>query len=377
MMEQMNPWWGGRGWEEVDFDLRRFSANRVKWIPNWINNISAEVFSLNFVFGPRQVGKTTGIKFWVKRLIDEGRDPKSIVYINCDLLASFRELRNVLERVTRYEFVILDEVTGLEYWWKALKGFVDMGVFERSVLVVSGSSSIKLWRFAESFAGRRGKGKDIVVLPLSFPEFAQVTGLEGMEAFSRYLDTGGFPRSVNSDPHFPADLLASLDREFARMGRSPQIGREIIYEVLRKTPSPLSYQCLAAPLGISHVTVREYLELMSGMFLLGLAYFKGERIDFKKEKKIFFRDPFLARTFSTISGIEVRKEAMYEWVVQEHLLRRFGEVYYWRNRYEIDCVAGNLKVEVKAGKPHRRYPSGVEVLELEDIPDFLLRLYRS
>ncbi|MEM2674642.1 MAG: hypothetical protein QXW77_03290, partial [Candidatus Hadarchaeales archaeon] len=88
-------------------------------------------------------------------------------------------------------------------------------------------------------------------------------------------------------------------------------------------------------------------------------------------------DPFLARTFSTISGIEVRKEAMYEWVVQEHLLRRFGEVYYWRNRYEIDCVAGNLKVEVKAGKPHRRYPSGVEVLELEDIPDFLLRLYRS
>ncbi len=67
---------------------------------------------------------------------------------------------------------------------------------------------------------------------------------------------------------------------------------------------------------------------------------------------------------------------LYEWVVQEHLLHQFGEVFYWRNKLEIDCVAGNLKVEIKAGKPHRRYPRGVKVLEKEDVPKFLCRLAR-
>jgi hypothetical protein len=34
-----------------------------------------------------------------------------------------------------------------------------------------------------------------------------------------------------------------------------------------------------------------------------------------------------------------------------------------------------LKVEVKAGKPHRKYPKNVIVLEEEDIPRFLVELY--
>ncbi len=65
-----------------------------------------------------------------------------------------------------------------------------------------------------------------------------------------------------------------------------------------------------------------------------------------------------------------------EWIVQEHLFRKFGEIYYYRNRYEIDCIAGDLKVEVKAGKPHRRYPKGVRVLGEEDLPWFLIELER-
>ena len=63
--------------------------------------------------------------------------------------------------------------------------------------------------------------------------------------------------------------------------------------------------------------------------------------------------------------------ALYEWVVQAHLLRRFGEVFYYRNSREIDALADGLRVEVKAGKPHRRYPRGVTVLDEENIHLFL------
>jgi len=62
-------------------------------------------------------------------------------------------------------------------------------------------------------------------------------------------------------------------------------------------------------------------------------------------------------------------------VVQEHLYRKFGEIYYYRNEYEIDCIANGLKIEVKAGKPHRRYPKDVIVLEEEEIPKFLIELF--
>ncbi|RLF87575.1 ATP-binding protein, partial [Thermococci archaeon] len=73
-------------------------------------------------------------------------------------------------------------------------------------------------------------------------------------------------------------------------------------------------------------------------------------------------------------GAELREEAIYEWIVQEHLYRRYGEIYYYKNSYEIDAIAGNMRVEVKAGKAHRRYPREVVVLEREDVPFFLLEL---
>jgi len=40
----------------------------------------------------------------------------------------------------------------------------------------------------------------------------------------------------------------------------------------------------------------------------------------------------------------------------------------------MDCIAGNLKVEVKAEKPHRLYPKEVIVLEEKDIPNFIIDL---
>ena len=82
----------------------------------------------------------------------------------------------------------------------------------------------------------------------------------------------------------------------------------------------------------------------------------------------------LLRLFSAWTGTRCLDSAVYEHVVQEHVYRKYGKVYYYRDAYEIDVVADNLKVEVKAGKPHRRYPRGVKVVDEEQIPFFLLEL---
>jgi predicted AAA+ superfamily ATPase len=49
---RQNPWW-----IEKDEDIRRWKEGRIKWIPHLIEEIGLKPFSLNFVFGPRQVGK--------------------------------------------------------------------------------------------------------------------------------------------------------------------------------------------------------------------------------------------------------------------------------------------------------------------------------
>lgn len=389
LVSRLNPWWKGDGWEDVDQDLRRYRDMNVRWVPSWIGDISIRPFSLNFIFGPRQIGKTTGVKLWIAGLLKSGFKPESVFYFNCDFLADMKDLMRVLEFYMRFRVekgvkrsvIVLDEVTSVEYWWKPIKGYIDLGLFENDVIVALGSASFRIRRFAESFPGRRGNGVDIAALPLSFGKFMEVHGLGGeyLEAeamFTRYTETGGFPRSINRDGRFLEDFVSSVVRDVAKAGRSIRTFLQVMRKIIEKAPSPVGYHTIAGDLGLSHNTVRDYIELMQDMFLLGVAYHMDPsgKVSLRREKKIFLRDPFIATAFASILGVELRRDLLYEWIVQEHMYRRFGEIYYFRNSYEVDCIAGDMKVEVKAGKPHRKYPRSVIVLDEDSLPEFLLKL---
>ena len=381
----MNPWWEGR----EDYHVRRWKEQKIHWWPNWLDKLSLEPFSLNFVLGPRQVGKTTGIKLLIRELLKEN-SPESILYINVEILPSYRELASLLREFEAMKemagiktgYVFLDEVTSLESWWRGVKPLIDAGLLENDVVTVTGSSSLRVKRDIELFPGRRGKGKTIEVMPLSFPEYVAIMGLRKPELqrekvlklFNDYLTTGGFPASINGLPM--DDLLGAYIGEFVRFGKSLEIAKETLSAVIRSAPSATSFRALAGMTsGYSYKVIQDYIELFTELYILGIAYLKqGNQVLYKREKKFFFRDPLLARLFAIWSGTELKEDALYEWIVQEHLYRRFGKVYYYRNSYEIDAISGELKVEVKAGKAHRRYPKSVKVLEKEDVPFFLLEL---
>lgn len=94
----------------------------------------------------------------------------------------------------------------------------------------------------------------------------------------------------------------------------------------------------------------------------------------RKERKLIIRDPLIARAMELWTRRKLSKDILYEWLVQEHLYRRFGEIYYFRNSYEVDAIADELKVEIKSGKIRGRYPKDVKVLTGKDIPNFLYEL---
>ena len=239
--------------------------------------------------------------------------------------------------------------------------------------------SLKLKKQAELFPGRIGKGKIIEVMPLSFSELINILNLKKIseikEAFKIYKKYGGFPASLNYRENFYSEWIKALESDILKIGLSLRTSYQIFSSLLNKLPSALSYQSIASDIGISYKTVAEYLENFENLFILKLAYWKeNKKISFKKEKKIFFRDPFILHAISFWTKEKFLDSVIYENIIQEHLFRKFKEIYYYRNNFEIDCIAGDLKIEIKAGKPHRKYPKNVIILDEEDIPEFILKL---
>ena len=388
----LNPWWENKEWEEKDKQLVEFEAMEIKWIPKWLNNVSIKPFSLNFLVGPRQVGKTTGIKLLIRELVRRNR--YGVFYLDVELLKDLEELREAIlfynrikeENKIKNSYIFLDEVTAIKEWWRIIKGFIDSGILSNDVITVSGSSSLRILKHKEAFPGRRGFGKDVEVLPLSFPEFLEVHGVdlnristfkkEIEDLFLAYQEVGGFPKSINK-MSFLKDLIRSIESEIEKVDKNTLTLKQIISTIYEMVPSAMSFNSIANKIGISHKTVESYLEDLEDLFVVKIVYHKDKRVNYRKEKKIFIRDPFLAKSLALWCNKELRKDFLSESIVQEHMFRKFDEIFYYRNTYEIDCVANNLRVEVKAGKPHRKYPKNVLILEEKDIPEFLIKLLHT
>ncbi len=261
MLEEYNPWWEYESWEKYDKHIRTWKSLEIRWIPSWLNEISLEPFSLNFVYGPRQVGKTTGIKLLIKRLIERGVDPRSLFYVNVEFFSDLKEFRDVLNSYLEWKekrgikscYIFLDEVTKLPGWDRILKAFIDLGKFDNDAITVTGSSSLYLTKKAESFPGRKGKGKKIEVLPLSFKEFLGVHGVKEdrfisdeklKRLFRDYLEWGGFPLSINKID-FKEDFIESFKEEIYSIGKSVKIAKGIISGILYIVPSSTSFSAIA------------------------------------------------------------------------------------------------------------------------------------
>jgi Predicted ATPase (AAA+ superfamily) len=104
MIDEYNPWWISKE-RMTEFEIyRKYEESEVKWVPDVIEKVSLSPYSLNFIFGPRQVGKSTVLKLLIKRLLEEEKiNPKSIFYFTCDKLADYKELDEVLEEYIKFK----------------------------------------------------------------------------------------------------------------------------------------------------------------------------------------------------------------------------------------------------------------------------------
>jgi len=250
------------------------------------------------LLGPRRVGKTVMLHQSIQRLIDNGTDPKAILYVSVDtpvysglplelLLRLFMETHKH-HRADRL-FVIYDEIQYHKDWQVHLKSLVDS--YPEIRFVASGSAAAALrMKSIESGAGRF---TDFLLPPLTFAEFRHFakrgalerftdTSPEAIAALNRdfvdYLNFGGFPEAVmdesirqSMDRYIASDIIDKvLLRDLPSLyGVSDTTELNRLFTILAyNTGSEVNLEGLSQASGVAKNTLRRYLEYLEAAFLI-------------------------------------------------------------------------------------------------------------
>ena len=364
---------------------------------------------MHFVIGPRQVGKTTMVKLLIR---DElGRwEPFSVFYFSCDEILDHRELGEIIdgylsmrrEKSIKRSLIVLDEVSFVNEWWRSIKSRIDNGSLRKDTVMVTGSASMDLLGYVDTFPGRRGTGMDHVMLPLSFSDYCRcvageeterrgIRRLEGSiringakektlkELWEEYLVCGGFPRPIIEKrsegriSHFTRrSFMEGMRGDWVKAGKKDQYMKQVIRYIIRARGTPVSWNSMSNQTSInSPNTTRSYVELLERTFVTKVLDLIGAdgRINYRKNRKIHIMDPFILRTLSEY----VREPVDEGWLLEStvaSLIGRKNEVNYFRNGTESDVVvndgSGQIGFEITRGIKSWRKPWHLKKAHLLD-----------
>ena len=288
------------------------------------------------LLGPRQCGKTTLAQSLEARHYFDLEEPRS--------LARLDEPRTALEGLT--DIVVIDEVQRKPDLFPLLRVLADRQPDTRYLLLGSASPTL-VREVSESLAGRVAYHD---LGPLAVDE----TGPgEWRELWLR----GGFPRSFLSED----DTSSALWREdFIRSHLErdiPALGISIPAEALRRFwvmvshyhGQTLNLSELGRSFGVSDHTVRRYLDILSGTYMIRLVppwhANVGKRL--VKAPKLYVRDSGLFHALHTIATpVQLESHpklgASWEGFAMEQAVRLLGVAhpYFWRTHggAELDLV---------------------------------------
>lgn len=384
VVESQNPWWADP--DEIDRDEKIAEALSRKHhylLPYAKGN--------QLIIGPRQTGKTTHLKTCIRELIRTGVDPRRCLYFTCNLAMGPKDvidIVNLFSNIPGEKFAFLDEVSLVPGWERAVKHILEVkALHENAHFYFTGSTTLELQK--ERFPGRPIRIREF--LPLSFRQFCGLFGSKALKEavdgrrlrrladtpslapsllphgkelgalFDKYIHCGGFLRPAYELVEDGAISEESYDiywgwiaGDITRLGLSERTLGAVLKGVAARYATPFSLSSLAREFEIpSHVTARDYLELLESLHVLR-SYWKsyGRAPAFRKERKVYFTDPFLYHValFKTLGRKEETSEQqgkLVEGIVGEAVRRAGFEARFLRNRRELDFVSGEVGIEVK------------------------------
>jgi hypothetical protein len=327
---------------------------------------------IQVLVGPRQVGKTTGVRQLLERF------PSPSHYANADdLLAADRtwllQQWQQAQLLGPNSLLVIDEIQKVPNWSETIKGLWDKP--GRTVrLVVLGSSSLQLQKgMTESLAGRF---ELIRILHWTLPELREAFGY----TLERYLSYGGYPGAVAYEADFErwyaylkdSIIESVIGRDILLNHRvaNPALFRQAFEIICRYPAQEISYTKLLGQLQDKGNTdlVKYYLELYNGAFLVQPLdkFSTRDHLTRSSSPKILLACPALYTMHygpDVVHNPELRGR-LFELAVGAHLLQLPGSLTYWRDgNQEVDFVYSHRNriyaIEVKSGR--RTRSSGLEV----------------
>ena len=292
------------------------------------------------LLGPRQCGKTTLARKFVS--------PDSLNYFDLEepqSLARLTEPDTALRPLTK--LVVIDEIQRRPDLFPLLRVLADRTPLPARFLILGSASPDLLRQSSESLAGR------LETVPL---EGFRLSDL-GAAAQSRHWLRGGFPLAYTARTE--ADSL-TWRRQFLQtfLERDlPQLGIRIPAVVLRRFWNMVAHYHgqiwnaaeLARALAVNESTVRRYLDLMTGVFMVRQLppWFENLGKRQVKAPKIYVRDSGLLHSLLGVTSqhdLEHHPKvgASWEGYAVEEVLKALqpDEAYYWatHNGAEIDLI---------------------------------------
>jgi predicted AAA+ superfamily ATPase len=292
------------------------------------------------LLGPRQCGKTTLARQFVA--------PDSLNYFDLEDSASLARLDEPDTALRSLKkLVVIDEVQRRPELFPLLRVLADRRPLPVRFLILGSVSPDLLRQSSETLAGR------LETLPLEGFRLADL----GASAQGRHWLRGGFPRAYT--PRLEADSL-SWRRQFLQtfIERDlPQLGIRIPAVAVRRFWNMLAHYHgqtwnaaeLARALAVNESTVRHYLDLLTGVFMVRQLQPWHENLGKRQVKapKVYVRDSGLLHTLLGIANqrdLEYHPKvgASWEGYAVEEILKALqpDEAYYWAtyNRAELDLL---------------------------------------
>jgi predicted AAA+ superfamily ATPase len=315
------------------------------------------------LIGPRQCGKTT--------LARQIVSPDSLNYFDLEDPASLARLAEPMTALASLRgVVVIDEIQRRPDLFPVLRVLADRRPLPARFLILGSATPGLLRQSSESLSGR------LEVVPLAGFSLVEV----GARAVSRHWHRGGFPLAYLARSQ--ADSLA-WSRQFIQtfLERDlPQLGVAIPAPALLRFWTMLAHYHgqiwnAAEPgrsLGVSEPTVRRYLDLLTGLFMVRqlLPWHENLKKRQVKAPKVYIRDSGLLHQ---LLGIRTEAEllahpkcgASWEGYAIEETLRAVqpDEAYFWATHTgaELDLLLfkdrKRLGVEVKRADAPSLTPS--------------------
>ncbi|RPI70378.1 MAG: ATP-binding protein, partial [Geobacteraceae bacterium] len=320
------------------------------------------------VAGPRRAGKTCYMYQLIQDLLAQGNwSREDILFVDFEdyrltdftaadtdaLLTAFQQVAGKAPT-----FLFFDEIQQLPGWSRVLRTLHNQNRYR---IVVTGSNAGLLER--EIATELRGRCRNILMMPFSFPEFLRFYGIPDdertlltpargrvLKAFEHYLKEGGFPEVVKKEtvPE-KRELLQTYYRTiFFRdiLERYNVKAKTLLEAVMRYSLNTFSdlfsismfaKELKRQQLPGSKQTISNYLGYLQEVFFLTahekFSYSPRQRI--MNPKKIYLLDTgfsLLSTNFSENRG------KLLENAVAVEMFRRRAECFYYKGRRECDFI---------------------------------------